>query len=171
MTGYVQVYTGEGKGKTTAATGLALRAAGAGLRVFIGQFIKAKDTHEMVMLRRCGADVTVKQFGEGHFIKGAPSPEEIAGGQRGIDALCDVLRSGAYDVVIADEANGALHAGVIQLADIHKLLDARPKHVELIITGRNAHSELIERADLVTNMQNIKHPFDHGVAAREGIEY
>ena len=169
--GYVQVYTGEGKGKTTAATGLAVRAVGAGKRVFIGQFIKAHDSHEMALLRERCPEVTIEQFGEGRFIRGNPSADDIEGARLGMSRLTEVLTSGDYDVVIADEANGALGAGIITVEVLLALLDARPESVELVITGRNAHPDLVARADLVTEMQKIKHCFDAGVVAREGIEY
>ncbi len=171
MSGCVQVYTGDGKGKTTAATGLALRAVGAGMRVFIGQFIKAKDSHEMAVLRERCPEVSVEQFGEGRFIRGKPSPEDMAAARLGVERLLAVLASGDYDVVIADEANGALAAGLITVETLLAFVEARPDYVELVITGRNAPPELIDHADLVTEMQKVKHGFDAGIPAREGIEY
>jgi cob(I)alamin adenosyltransferase len=169
--GYVQVYTGDGKGKTTAAAGLAVRAAGAGLRVFIGQFIKSKDSSEMAFLReRCSA-VTVEQFGAGRFIKSTPSSEDLSGARSGIERLKSALCSGEYDVVIADEINGALCAGVVTIEDIHLLLDTRASGVEFVLTGRGAHPQLVERADLVTEMCCVKHFMDGGVFARKGIEF
>jgi cob(I)alamin adenosyltransferase len=171
MSGCVQIYTGDGKGKTTAATGLAVRAVGAGRRVFIGQFIKAKDSHEMALLRERCPEVTVEQFGQGRFIRGNPTPDDIAMARQGIERLREVLTGGVYDVVVADEANGALGAGVIELDALLGLLDVRPSDVELVITGRNAPQELVDRADLVTEMRKVKHGFDTGIPAREGIEY
>ncbi len=168
--GCVQVYTGDGKGKTTAATGLAVRAAGAGLHVFIGQFIKGRDSAEMKLLRARCPEVDIEQFGEGRFIKGKPSAEDVTNACNGIKRLKNALTSGKYDMVIADEANGALGAGIISLSELLALVDARPANVELVITGRNAPPELIERADLVTEMKCIKHYFDSGVTARKGIE-
>ncbi|MBL7077283.1 MAG: cob(I)yrinic acid a,c-diamide adenosyltransferase [Kiritimatiellae bacterium] len=171
MSGCVQVYTGDGKGKTTAAAGLALRAVGAGKRVFIGQFIKAKDSHEMAVLRSRCPEATIEQFGEGRLIRGKPSPEDIAAARLGVERLLAVLASGDYDVVIADEANGALGAGLITVETLLSFVEARPNSVELVITGRNAPPELIDHADLVTEMQKVKHCFDAGIPAREGIEY
>jgi len=168
--GCVQVYTGDGKGKTTAATGLAVRAAGAGLRIFIGQFIKGRDSSEMKLLRERCPEVDIEQFGEGCFIKGKPSSKDIANACNGIKRLKNALASGKYEMVIADEANGALGAGIISLPELLSLLDIRPANVELVITGRNAPPELMERADLVTEMRCIKHYFDSGVQARKGIE-
>jgi len=169
--GCVQIYTGDGKGKTTAATGLAVRAAGAGLRVYIGQFIKSEDSAEMALLRKRCPEVTVEQFGAGGFIKKEPSSEDLSGAHSGIERLKSALCGSEYDVVIADEINGALSAGVVTLEDIEELLDARAYGVEFVLTGRNAHPRLIERADLVTEMRCIKHFMDAGVFARKGIEF
>jgi len=169
--GCLQIYTGDGKGKTTAATGLAVRSAGAGLRVFIGQFIKGKDSHEMAVLRERFPEISIEQFGEGRFIRGKPTPADIEGARVGLERLRSALSSDDYDVVIADEANGALNAGIITLAELLSLVDSRPPHVELVITGRSARPELVERAELVTEMVKVKHCFDAGIPAREGIEY
>jgi len=169
--GYLHVYTGDGKGKTTAAMGLVLRACGAGLRVFVGQFIKGLESGEIRMLQDRCPEVTVEMFGRGRFIRGCPSPEDIALARRGLDRFREVLQSGEFDLVVADEANGAIHAGLFSVEDLLALLDAKQDSVELVVTGRNADPRLIERADLVTEMCKIKHPFDSGVPAREGIEF
>jgi cob(I)alamin adenosyltransferase len=169
--GCVQIYSGDGKGKTTAAAGLALRAVGAGMRVFIGQFIKAGASGEMRVLRERCPEVTVEQFGSGRFIKGKPAPGDIADAARGVARLRQVLASGDYDVVIADEAHGAVSAGLITAGDLLGLLDVRPEPVELVLTGRNPDPRLVARADLVTDMKAVKHPFEDGVPARKGIEY
>ena len=171
MTGCFQIYTGDGKGKTTAAVGLAVRAVGAGMRVFIGQFIKATDSAEMKLLRERCPEMTIEQFGLGRFIKGAPSPEDLDVATSGLQRLVECVSSGEYDLVIADEANGALAAGLLSLQDLTALLDARLENVELVLTGRNAHPDLIARADLVTEMTKIKHAYDAGIPARKGIEY
>lgn len=171
MKGYVQIYTGDGKGKTTAATGLAVRAIGAGLKVFIGQFIKGKDSAEMALLRERCPEVTIEQFGHGKFIKSMPSTEDLSTAKHGIERLMEVIVSGKYDMVIADEANGAVNAKIIDVSNLIELIDARPDNVELIITGRNVSKEIIARADLVTEMLPVKHYFGVGVQAREGIEY
>lgn len=168
--GCVQVYTGDGKGKTTSAAGLALRAIGAGMQVYIGQFIKGRDSSEMKILRERCSEVDIEQYGEGRFIKGKPSDDDIVKAHHGIEKLRKALTSGKYDMVIADEANGALGAGIISKPELLSLLDARPSGIELIITGRNAPPELIERADLVTEMKCIKHYYDAGIPARDGIE-
>ena len=171
MKGYVQVYTGNGKGKTTAATGLAVRAVGAGLNVFIGQFIKGSDSAEMTLLRERCPEVTIEQFGYGRFIKKRPTENDIAIAKHGMERLMEVATSDKYDVVIADEANGAVNAGIITVENLIELIDTKHNNVELIITGRNADKKIIARADLVTEMNVIKHYFNAGVSARKGIEF
>jgi cob(I)alamin adenosyltransferase len=170
MEGYVHVYTGNGKGKTTAALGLALRAAGAGMRVYIGQFIKNADYNEIKALERFGDKITLEQFGRGCFIRGNPCEEDIAAARVGLEAIERALASGNYDVVIADEANVAYGTGLVSEDDLLALIAARRPETELVITGRNAPPAVIEKADLVTEMQEIKHYFRRGILAREGIE-
>jgi cob(I)alamin adenosyltransferase len=170
MQGYVQVYTGDGKGKTTAALGLALRAAGAGLKVYLGQFIKSSPYSEIKALERFSDCITIQQFGRGCFIKGNPCQADVDMARRALDAIGDALRSGDYDVVIADEANVAFMCKLISEADLIALIDSRPSHVELVLTGRNAPKGVIDRADLVTEMKAIKHYYEEGVVARRGIE-
>lgn len=168
--GYVQVYTGDGKCKTTAALGLALRAVGAGLRVYIGQFIKKGDYSEIKVLRERFPEVTIEQYGEGRFVKGVPSAEAVAMAGRGMAALQSAMGSGRYDVVIADEANGAVKAGLVTEEDLLKLIADKPANVELVLTGRNAGERICARADLVTEMRCRKHYYDAGVPGRRGIE-
>lgn len=169
---YVQVYTGNGKGKTTAAAGVALRAAGAGWRVFVGQFLKGRLSHEMALLSELRpAAVRVELFGTGRFIRGNPSAESLAAARAGFERVKQVLVSGDYDLVIADEAGGAVMAGVLRVEDLLALIDLRPVSVELVLTGRGLDPRILERADLVTEMRNAKHYFDAGVPAREGIEF
>lgn len=169
MTGLVHVYTGEGKGKTTAALGLILRASGAGLRVYLGQFIKKGETSEIRTLAARFPNVTVEQYGRGGFIRGEPTPEDIAAARAGLTALTAALDSGNYDVIVADEACCAVHAGVISCDDLLRLINTKPDSLELVLTGRDAPPALIERADLVTEMRCVKHYFGD-VAARRGIE-
>ena len=168
--GYLQIYTGDGKGKTTAATGLALRAAGAGLRVFIGQFIKSRPSAEMKILIRASQAITIEQFGTGGFITGTPSNGEIAAAKQGILRLNQALNDD-FDVVIADEILGALHAGVLTLPQIMELTEKRPATTELVLTGRDAPAVLLAKADLATEMRCLKHYYNNGVPARPGIEY
>jgi cob(I)alamin adenosyltransferase len=170
MKGYVHIYTGEGKGKTTAALGLALRAAGAGLRIYVCQFMKRGDYSEIKALERYSELITIKQFGTGKFIREKPSQQDVAAAQEAISEIRRIFSSGSYDVVIMDEANVALHLGLISMDDIKDLIRVKPDHMELILTGRNAPQELMEIADLVTEMKLIKHYFRDGVQARTGIE-
>ena len=168
--GYVQVYTGDGKGKTTAALGLALRAAGAGLKVFIAQFVKGRHYAELDALERFADLITIEQYGRGCFIRGKPDEADIAAARRGLDEVRDVVRSGRYPVVILDEANVAVRFGLFSIDDLLSVIDAAPSRVELVVTGRHAHARLVQRADLVTEMTEVKHYYTHGVDARDGIE-
>ncbi len=169
MKGYVQVYTGNGKGKTTASLGLAIRAAGAGLKVFIIQFMKQGDYSEIKALS--GFDnITVEQYGAGKFVKGKPSGEEQASGAKGYQRVCEILKAGKHDLVIAEEGNVAVMCDLFSQEDLLALIDLKPEHVELVITGRGATQATIERADLVTEMAEVKHYYKKGVMARIGIE-
>jgi cob(I)alamin adenosyltransferase len=170
MKGYIQVYTGNGKGKTTAALGLAIRAAGAGLNVFIVQFIKMGEYSEIHALKRFSDLITIEQYGLGRFIKGKPSPEDIQAAGKGLERIENVMDSKKYHVIILEEANVAVACGLFSVEDLLKIMDKKPDDVEIIITGRNARPEIIERADLVTEMKEIKHYFQKGVKARVGIE-
>ena len=170
MQGFVQVYTGDGKGKTTAALGLALRAAGAGLRVYFGQFIKNADYSEIKALARFADCITVRQFGRGCFLLTEPAPEDRAAARRALDGIGLALVSGDYDLVIADEANVAVALGLIEPDDLVALIDQRPEQVELVLTGRGAPDAVLARADLVTEMRCVRHYYDRGVLARQGIE-
>lgn len=169
--GCVQVYTGDGKGKTTAAVGLAIRAAGAGLRVYFTQFCKGQDTGERVAFERFPDLITWSHSGSRAFIMGPPTPEDRAQAQETLAALREALTSGEYHIVIADEFNVATDLGLVSVAEAEALLDARPEGVELVLTGRRAAPEIIQRADLVTEMLAVKHPYQSGLQARRGIEY
>jgi cob(I)alamin adenosyltransferase len=168
--GCVQVYTGDGKGKTTAALGLALRAAGAGLPVFIGQFCKARRAGEHVALERFADLITVRQYGTASFITGEPSDEDRALAQRGLAEAGEALGGGRYRVVILDEVDLATHFGLVSVEDVLALIAARPPQVELVLTGRRADPRVIAAADLVTEMVEVKHPYADGLPARKGIE-
>ena len=170
MQGFVQIYTGDGKGKTTAALGLALRAAGAGLRVYFGQFIKNGDYSELQALARFADCITIRQFGLGRFVGRKPAPEDREAAGQGLQEIRRALVSGAYDLVIGDEANVAASRGLIEEADLLALIDLRPPQVELVLTGRGAPAVVLARADLVTEMRAVRHYYDRGVAARVGIE-
>mgnify|MGYP006290091215 CR=1 FL=1 len=169
--GFVHIYTGDGKGKTTAAVGLAVRAAGSGMRVLIGQFIKASDSSEMRLLRERCSEITIEQYGCGGFVTGKPSPEDVAAARRGRDRIRDAVSSGEFDVVVADEANDAVSARLLDVADLRLWIDSRRPQVELVITGRDAPEGIQALADVVTRMTKVKHPFDRGVQARRGIEF
>ncbi|MCF8070298.1 MAG: cob(I)yrinic acid a,c-diamide adenosyltransferase [Desulfobacterales bacterium] len=170
MKGYIQVYTGDGKGKTTASLGLALRAAGAGLKVFIGQFIKMGDFSEIKALARFSDLITVEQFGKGHFIKGKPSDEDIEAGAKGLKRIETIFLENTHDVVIMEEVNVAVKLGIFSVQTLLELMDKKTDNVELVLTGRGAHEKIIEKADLVTEMKLIKHYYQKGVKARVGIE-
>jgi cob(I)alamin adenosyltransferase len=169
-TGYTQIYTGDGKGKTTAALGLSLRAAGAGLKVYIAQFIKSGDYSEIKALARFADQITVEQFGLGRFIKGKPSPEDVAAAGKGLAAVRNALKSGQYQVVILEEGNVAALCGLFPVDEILEIISQKPGDVELVVTGRGADPRVIDRADLVTEMKAVKHYYQAGVAARVGIE-
>lgn len=170
MKGYVHIYTGNGKGKTTAALGLAIRAAGAGDKVFIAQFIKMGEFSEIKALKRFSDLITVEQFGLGRFVKGRPSPEDIEAAQKGLAKIKSILSSGEYRIVIMEEANVAAKLELFSVQDLLDIISVKPKEIELVITGRGADPRIIEKADLVTEMKEIKHYYQKGVPARVGIE-
>jgi cob(I)alamin adenosyltransferase len=168
--GYVHVYTGDGKGKTTAALGLALRAAGAGWRVFFAQFAKGMVSSELAALEPLSHSITVRQFGRTCFIDHEPSQVDLDCVEQGFMECKEAVASGEYRLVILDEANVAAAFGLLRLDELVELIDGKPPSVELVITGRWAHRRVMERADLVTEMQEIKHYYQQGVLARIGIE-
>lgn len=168
--GYIQVYTGNSKGKTTAALGLALRAAGAGLKVFIGQFIKKRRCSEHKALERFKDLITVKQYGTGFLKGGKPTRSEITAAKKGFEEIKKTISPKKYDMVILDEINIAVHNNLISVEELLDLLDKKPPEIELILTGRYADDKVIDRADLVTEMKEIKHYFRKGIKARVGIE-
>lgn len=170
MKGYVQVYTGNGKGKTTAALGLALRAAGAGLKIYIAQFVKGMKYSELDALAKLSDSITVKQYGRRCFIYRKPEEEDIRAAQEGLKEVKEIMCSRKYQVIILDEANIATY---FDLFSVEKLLDfihAKPEEVELVITGRMADPRVIKEADLVTEMREIKHYYQKGIQGRDGIE-
>ena len=170
--GLVQVYTGNGKGKTSAAFGLALRAVGRGLRVFMIQFIKGGfDYGELYVVDKL-PNLTLKAFGRGKFVtEKPPGKEDIELAGQALALAEETIKGGRYDVVILDEVNVALSLKLISLEKVLRLIKEKPKHVELVLTGRDAPEEIIEAADLVTEMREIKHPYKKGLPARKGIEY
>jgi cob(I)alamin adenosyltransferase len=170
--GLVQVYTGEGKGKTTAALGLALRAAGYGLRVHIVQFMKGWTHYGELSGVKLLPSVTLRQFGRQGFVNPQhPQPADFELARAALEDARQAMLSGQVDIVVLDEVNVALDLRLIPLDAVLKLLDERPAQVELVLTGRGAPEELCRRADLVTEMRALKHPYNSGIAARKGIEY
>ena len=169
--GLVQVYTGNGKGKTTAALGQALRAVGRGLKVYMAQFIKGQESGEHLAAQWL-PDLSISQLGSGEFIiNREPTREELALAQAGWSEISHVVQSGRYDVVLLDEIRHAVKVSLIGLQQVLELVSRRPQHVEIILTGRDMPAELIAAADLVTEMCCVRHPYDRGVKVRKGIEY
>jgi cob(I)alamin adenosyltransferase len=170
--GYIQVYTGNGKGKTTAALGLALRAAGHGLRTYIGQFLKGQAYGEIAAVRRLRPLVRIEQFGRKGFVHVTENPDEedIRRAKTGLEKCRRAMLSGRFSIVVLDEINVALHFRLLEEKEVQGLLDQKPADVELILTGRYAPPSLLRRADLVTEMKDRKHYFERGVRARRGIE-
>jgi len=170
--GLVQVYTGNGKGKTSAAFGLALRAVGRGMRVFMIQFIKGGfDYGELYVVDKL-PNLTLKAFGRGKFVVEKPAEkEDVALANEALALAEETVKGGRYDVVILDEVNVALSLKLISLKKVLQLIKEKPKHVEFVLTGRDAPAEIVEAADLVTEMREVKHPYKKGFPARKGIEY
>ena len=171
MAGYIHVYTGDGKGKTTAALGLALRAAGAGKRIFIAQFVKGMHYSELESLKRFEQEITLRQYGRDCFIKHDPEKEDIALARNGLEESAEAIRSGEYDLIILDEASIAVHYNLFTTDELIEVINLRQEDAEIVITGRKAPAELISIADLVTEMKEIKHYYQRGVQARKGIEF
>ena len=174
--GLTIVYTGDGKGKTTAAVGLSVRAAGNRMRVFFLQFIKGQwKSGEREMLRSLpGVDLQVT--GRGFTIEGLRNPaipmeDHAAAAAQGWQAAQHIVHSGRYDVVVLDEILGAVTAGLVPLEELLELVRSKPAELHLVLTGQGAPPQLIELADLVSEVQPIKHPFDRGIKAQRGIEF
>ncbi len=170
--GYVQVYTGPGKGKTTAALGLCLRAVGQGLRVYFIQFMKGNIEYgELTAAARLAPEFTLKQMGRESFVdKANPDPVDIDWAERGLSLAREIISKGEHDLVVLDEINVALDYGLVKLKDVLAIIDSRPRHVELVLTGRYAPAEIIDIADLVTEMREIEHYYRQGIKSRRGIE-
>jgi cob(I)alamin adenosyltransferase len=170
--GLIQVYTGEGKGKTTCALGLALRAWGQGLKVFIIQFLKGRETGESAAVACLAPEVTLRSFGRPGLVNfEAPAPEDLVLVQQAWDLAREVLAAGEHDLVILDEINLCLTHGLIPLEEALEALQHRPPWVEVVLTGRQAPPELLALADLITEMRPIKHYYQAGGTARRGIEW
>ncbi|MDD5130494.1 MAG: cob(I)yrinic acid a,c-diamide adenosyltransferase [Candidatus Omnitrophica bacterium] len=165
----IQVYTGNGKGKTTAALGLALRASGAGLKVYIGQFLKGRCYSEIKALKK--NRIKVEQFGRSCFIKKSPEKLDVQMALSGLKRINEIILAKKYHVVILDEINVAVKLGLIPLADLLELIKDVPKNIELVLTGRDAHLKLVKSADLVSQIKEVKHYYAKGIKARRGIEF
>lgn len=165
----IQIYTGDGKGKTTAAIGLAIRALGAGRRVYFAQFMKGWDTSELHILQDL-ENIVIDRNWDGSFIVGKPSPKQIEMVQKQLLRIQCALRM-HFDLIVCDEIIVAFHFGMIEEDELLSLMESLPRGKELVLTGRGASEGLIKKADLVTEMKKIKHYFDAGVEARKGIEF
>lgn len=170
--GFIHVYTGNGKGKTTAALGQALRASGSGLKTFFVQFMKNFPYGEIRGVRHLTQWITLEQWGDDAFVldRRIPTPGEMADAEKGLERAREAMNSGEYEIVILDEICVAIHFGLLKTETLMRFLDEKPAGVELILTGRYCPPELIERADLVTEMKEVKHYYQKGVMARKGIE-
>ncbi len=170
--GFVQIYTGNGKGKSTAAIGQAVRAAGFDLKTYIAQFMKEFPYNELNSLKHLSEWITIEQFGGDEFVykKELPGKEELTKARKGLQSAKEKMLSGNFDLIILDEAIIAIYFKLIETKDIIEFIKAKPEDVELILTGRYCPNELIELADLVTEMKEVKHYYQKGVTSRKGIE-
>jgi cob(I)alamin adenosyltransferase len=168
--GYVQIYTGDGKGKSTAAFGVAARMAGRGGRVFVGRFMKGLTSGEFLYSDNIPG-IEYEDFGSEEYIVGTPSDRDFSCAEHGLRRVSETLESGEYDMVVMDEVNDALLFGLLTLDAVLEVVAKRPVRTELIMTGRGAPKRLMDIADLVTEMRSVKHYFDKGVMARPGVEY
>ncbi|HOK04186.1 MAG TPA: cob(I)yrinic acid a,c-diamide adenosyltransferase [Victivallales bacterium] len=170
--GMIQIYTGNGKGKTTAAFGLAIRALGANLKVFIAQFIKKGNSSEIKFIQKLNSpNIYVKSYGRGRFFKKAPEKKDIEDSQNALLEIIKITESGKYDVVIVDEIFPAIKCGLIDESLLIDLIERKSDKTELILTGRGASKKVISMAQLVTEMKEIKHYYKNGLKARIGIEF
>ncbi|MCS7233532.1 MAG: cob(I)yrinic acid a,c-diamide adenosyltransferase [Synergistetes bacterium] len=169
--GLIQVYTGNGKGKTTASLGLAMRALGHGYKVIIIQFMKGWEGYgEIKSAEKLGLKMV--RFGRASFVdRNNPDEEDVKEAKRGLKFAYEVISSGEYDMVILDEINVALDYKLLSLDEVLSLMEVKPPHVELVLTGRYAHAKVVERADLVSEVIEIKHPYSKGIEMRRGVDY
>jgi cob(I)alamin adenosyltransferase len=167
--GYIQVYTGNGKGKTSAAIGLAIRAAGAGLKVYFCQFLKGRPTSEIRIFKKLRSNISVLRSGRKTFVIDAEKGD-FESARKCFQKVSKVINKGEYDVVILDEINNAMTINLINCNELISVIKTKPMHVEIVLTGRYIPQEIIKIADLVTDMKEIKHYYSKGIAARKGIE-
>lgn len=170
--GFVQIYTGDGKGKSTAAIGQAVRAAGFGLKTYIAQFMKEYPYNELNSLKHLVEWITVEQFCGDEFVykKEFPGREELEKARIGLQTARKNMLSDEYDLIILDEAIVAIYFKLIQVEDLIGFIKQKPENVEIILTGRYCPEELIAIADLVTEMKEVKHYYQRGITSRKGIE-
>ncbi|MGI6065005.1 MAG: cob(I)yrinic acid a,c-diamide adenosyltransferase [Bacillota bacterium] len=171
--GLIQVYTGNAKGKSTAAFGLTVRAAGHGFKVIIIQFMKTGNYYgEITGLKRLSPEVEVYSYGrEGFIHRNGVKPEDIVLAHDALNHAERMMLEPETDILILDEINNALFFGLLTVKEVLEFIEKKPENVELVLTGRNAPTEIIERAHLVTEMKEIKHPYQLGIGSRKGIEY
>ncbi|MHB8064971.1 MAG: cob(I)yrinic acid a,c-diamide adenosyltransferase [Ruminiclostridium sp.] len=173
--GLVHIYTGNGKGKTTAAIGLGIRACGSGIKVLMVQFLKSSDTSELYTLKKLEPQFNViRSFNCEKFVwKMTPDEFDVAAGEANdiFEDVKKIVLKGEFDLIILDELLGVLSSGFIEEAAIIDIINSKPKNVELVITGRDAPIGLIQLADYVSEIKSIKHPYDKGISARKGIEF
>jgi cob(I)alamin adenosyltransferase len=168
----IQVYTGNGKGKTTAAIGQAIRAIGQGFRVLMIQFMKGDKSYGEIIAAKNIPNFEIRQFGLPTFVKkGEPSPEDIRLAKEGLAFAQKVIAENKYQMIILDEINVAIDYGLIKLTEVCELVKNCPDSIELVLTGRYAPKELIDLADLVSEIKEIKHPYTKGYVSRQGIDY
>lgn len=169
--GFIQVYTGDGKGKTTAALGLALRALGHGYKIYIGQFMKGQSYGELRAAQHFPDQLVIEQYGQPSFVHVKKASEkDVQLAQQGLQKIKHAIESRKYRIVVLDEINVAIYFQLVNIDDVLQILQRKPAETEIICTGRKAPQELIKIADLVTEMREIKHYFNEGVPARKGFE-
>ena len=170
--GFIQIYTGNGKGKTTAAIGLAVRAAGHGMKSYIVQFMKDHPYGEIESLKRLSEWITLEQFGNDEFVlkREHPDRKDIEVAERGLVRAREKMLDGEYDIIVLDEVCVAIYFRLLKVSEVLELIKEKPEDVELILTGRYCPQELFEKADLVTDMKEVKHYYQKGIIARKGIE-
>lgn len=170
--GLVMVYTGNGKGKTTAALGLAFRCLGHGKKVYMIQFMKGGGEYGEIQAARFFPNFTLVQRGMSSFVrKGTPRREDVELAEKGLELAREILKDGSYELVILDEINVAVSFGLLKESDVLELIDLKPEHVTMVLTGRYAPPGIIERADMVSEVMEVKHHYKQGITSQPGIEY
>ena len=169
--GFIHIYTGNGKGKTTAAIGFGIRATGEGLKVYMIQFMKGRRYSEIDALEKM-KNFTVVQFGRDEFVsKENPEQIDIDLARKGFEHAKEIIKNGEHDLIILDEINVAVDFKLIPLKDVLKLMNEKPEKVELVLTGRYVHPDMVKQADLVSEILEIKHPYQNGIQSRKGIDW